>query len=707
MLDAGRRVALPVHHEDTAGVYGAEYRFPAAGTYAADVRIGQDPPVAVSIDISVGLLERLRWTSLVVLLLLCCAWGVRRLRARPGANGWADPRLLARIAAYAAATVVVVGAANRFAVPSVGRALLPMRADGDVDWGALDSDEPREHAENPLAPREPDLAPRPATDGSAAAAAIDVTGRIVARPGAVVDVFVPMAGRVVFTDGFVPRVGAPVAAGQTLAMLEHRYVMDESVHLINERWPILSATLLAKSRMLEATTTLQKSQYLYKHDSVSLKTLQDAEAAAAITTTEYQRWRDNLAKQDAQIGEKALVSRPIATPISGTIASANFTQGQLAYEGDKLFTIADVSTVWVKLDVPERLAEHAGASVGRVQCSTPSLRGETFTGRFVKAAQVVDQATRTVPFFFEVANRDKRLKIGMGVSARMIPGGPQAARIDPAGPQTTGATAASAPRHGGTASEVVHATGIIEADPQLQAQVVAPLWGRIEFAHRPLSVGDRVSKGEELARIVLELSAGERYAVETRRAEIAAALEQSKKRKEAAELDFRRAVALFRAYRDDPFIKQQVEWTESINRSAAEEQTTIAGQVTAFAAVITRRDPKITTVTAPMAGTITEIAFTPGELDETQQFRRLFTIADLSHVWVAADVFEKDIDAIRNHRFASFTPAGGAARPLGAPTAIADSLDEKTRTLRVIFQAPNPSGSLRLGTFATLTFDVE
>ena len=68
---------------------------------------------------------------------------------------------------------------------------------------------------------------------------------------------------------------------------------------------------------------------------------------------------------------------------------------------------------------------------------------------------------------------------------------------------------------------------------------------------------------------------------------------------------------------------------------------------------------------------------------------------------------EKDIDAIRSHRFASFSPAGGDARPLGAPIAIADALDEKTRTLRVIFQAPNPSGSLRLGSFATLTFDVE
>lgn len=709
VLDAGRRVTLPLHQEDSAGVYGVEYRFPRAGTYPAEVRVGQDPPAAVSIDISAGLVERLRWTSLIVLPLFCSAWGIRKIWRSPGPTEWTSPHLLVRIGTYAAATVALVAVVDRFAVPEVGRALLPLRSDGAVDWGTLDEG-PREIAESPLAPRVPDLAAKASFAEPAAAGDIELTGRVVARPGAVADVFVPMAGRVVFTAQFVPRVGVTVEAGQTLAMLERRYVMDESVHLINERWPILRAMLAAKRRMLETNIALEKSRYLYKRDSVALKMLQDDEAAAAIAATEYQRWRDNLTKQDAQITERELVTRPITAPIAGTIASANFTQGQLVYEGDKLFTIADVSTVWVRLDVPERLADRVGSSVDRMLCSTPSLHGETFTGSFVMASRVVDQATRTVPFFFEVSNRAKRLKVGMSVSAQ-IDSRDRSQAVQAAVPNTPRSPAAGSTRtpraDAQPGSEVVHATGIIEADPQLQAQVVAPMWGRIEFARRRLAVGDHVAKGEEIARLVLELSAVERYPMETRRAEIAAELEQAKKRKAAAELDFRRAVALFRSYRDEPFIKQQVEWTETLSRNASEEEATIAGQVTAFAAVIARRDPKITMVTAPIAGTITEIAFAPGELDQTQQFRRLFTITDLSRVWVAADVFEKDIDAIRGPRFASFTPAGGASRPLGAPLAIADSLDEKTRTLRVVFQVPNPSGSLRLGTFTTLAFDVQ
>ena len=684
------RVALPVHHEAQAGVYGAEHRFTAAGTYAAAVRVGQEPPVGFSIGIGTGLVERMRWLS-AILVLLVAAWGGRWLfRARFGSIGGANRRTLAGAGAYVIAMLACGVAADRVVVPAAGRALLPARSDGAVDWGDLDSGEVQEHAEDATAPPGTrDMVTRIQTGPSTSAPATALTGRVVARPGAIVDVFVPMTGRVVFTKELLPRVGAHVVAGQTLALLEQHYVTDESVHLINARWPILVEMLAAKRRMLEGTANAERSQFLYEHESVPLKTVQDARAAAAVATSEYERWRDNLTKHDAQIGERDPVTRPVIAPATGTIASATFTQGQLVYEGSKLFTIAEVSTVWVRLDVPEQLGERARASLGeagRVEFSTMASGGEGFTGRFVKSTPVVDEATRTVPFFFEVANSQKRLKLGMGVSARIDPAAPQ--------DQTTPS------RRGRSLTAPVIATGVIAADPQLQAEVVAPMWGRIEFAHQPLSVGDRVNKGDELARLVLELPIGERYAVETRRGEIAAALDQARKRKELVDLDYRRAVALFRLNHDDLFRKRQVEWTEEIYRSAVQEETTIAN-------VITRRDPKITVVTAPLAGTIAGIAFTPGELDETQQFRRLFTIVDLSRVWIVADVFEKDIEAIRTCRSASFTPAGGTARALGLPLVIADSLDEKTRTLRVIFQVPNPSGSLRLGAFASLIFDIE
>ena len=141
-----------------------------------------------------------------------------------------------------------------------------------------------------------DMLTRIQTGPSTSAPATALTGRVVARPGAIVDVFVPMTGRVAFTKELLPRVGAHVVAGQTLALLEQHYVTDESVHLINARWSILVEMLAAKRRMLEDTANAERSQFLYEHESVPLKTVQDDRAAAAVATSEYERWRDNLTK---------------------------------------------------------------------------------------------------------------------------------------------------------------------------------------------------------------------------------------------------------------------------------------------------------------------------------------------------------------------------------------------------------------------------
>ena len=47
---------------------------------------------------------------------------------------------------------------------------------------------------------------------------------------------------------------------------------------------------------------------------------------------------------------------------------------------------------------------------------------------------------------------------------------------------------------------------------------------------------------------------------------------------------------------------------------------------------------------------------------------------------------------------ASFQPAdGGPAITLGRPVAVSATVDPKTRTLRVIFEAGNPDARLKLG----------
>ena len=132
---------------------------------------------------------------------------------------------------------------------------------------------------------------------------------------------------------------------------------------------------------------------------------------------------------------------------------------------------------------------------------------------------------------------------------------------------------------------------------------------------------------------------------------------------------------------------------------AKEEESLLVRQVEVYKDVIKRRDPKITIVKAPISGVITEIGFRPGELNGTDEFRRLFTIVNTSSVWLEAQVYDHQRAALlKGFTRASFTsPAVGSARPLGRPVAVSGMINPETGALSVIFDVANPGGALKIG----------
>jgi RND family efflux transporter MFP subunit len=81
----------------------------------------------------------------------------------------------------------------------------------------------------------------------------------------------------------------------------------------------------------------------------------------------------------------------------------------------------------------------------------------------------------------------------------------------------------------------------------------------------------------------------------------------------------------------------------------------------------------------------------------------LFRIADLSSVWVEADVYERDMAAIRVGQVAAVTlDAYLDQRFAGRVTYIYPFVDEQTRTMKVRFQLPNPRGLLKPGMYANV-----
>lgn len=97
-----------------------------------------------------------------------------------------------------------------------------------------------------------------------------------------------------------------------------------------------------------------------------------------------------------------------SAPRDGIVLERNVSDGMKMAAGDTLFRLADISTIWVLADLPER--ELAAVRIGAP--ATVRLRGRpgtTFEGRVSLIYPQIAEATRTAKVRVELANRDGML----------------------------------------------------------------------------------------------------------------------------------------------------------------------------------------------------------------------------------------------------------------------------------------------------------
>ncbi|MBI4472121.1 MAG: efflux RND transporter periplasmic adaptor subunit [Acidobacteria bacterium] len=122
--------------------------------------------------------------------------------------------------------------------------------------------------------------------------------------------------------------------------------------------------------------------------------------------------------------------------VSGIVISRNVTEGQYVSEGETLFTVADLSAVWVKADIYE--SDIADVRIGQsVSIISPAAPGTTLRGRVDFIEPLVNEQSRTIPVRIQVPNPGMRLRPGMFVQAAFairgggrVLGAPRSAVID-------------------------------------------------------------------------------------------------------------------------------------------------------------------------------------------------------------------------------------------------------------------------------------
>ncbi len=113
---------------------------------------------------------------------------------------------------------------------------------------------------------------------------------------------------------------------------------------------------------------------------------------------------------------------------------------------------------------------------------------------------------------------------------------------------------------------------------------------------------------------------------------------------------------------------------------------------------------RLVTVVAPRSGVVVNRGVTVGT--SVDPSTTLLTIADLSRVWVLAEVPEANIPGIRVGATAHLDFPASGRQPFPARVDfLYPTLTDRTRTLRVRFSAANPGGGLRPGLYGTAVFE--
>ena len=123
-----------------------------------------------------------------------------------------------------------------------------------------------------------------------------------------------------------------------------------------------------------------------------------------------------------QIREPATAGVPHVTIYSnaeGTVVERKVTQGQYVNAGETLLTLADLSEIWLKVDVYEdQLPQiHPGQDV---DISAQALPNRTLHGHVQFIEPTTNPQTRTVPVHVHLPNPGMRLMPGMFVSATFV-----------------------------------------------------------------------------------------------------------------------------------------------------------------------------------------------------------------------------------------------------------------------------------------------
>jgi membrane fusion protein, heavy metal efflux system len=234
----------------------------------------------------------------------------------------------------------------------------------------------------------------------------------------------------------------------------------------------------------------------------------------------------------------------------------------------------------------------------------------------------------------------------------------------------------------------LNVTGVVNPDVSRTVPVVSLASGRVAEIHARL--GDTVTKGQLLLRVLS--------------ADISGAFSEYRKAvadQTLAKAQLDRATLLLSK---GAIAQKDVEVAQDAANKATVDVETAAEHLKVLGADV-KNPSSLVDIRAPISGVITEQNVTTAAGVKTlDNSPNLFTIADLSRVWVLCDVYENDLPSVRLGEFAEVRLNAYPEKVFrGRVSNIGPVLDPTIRAAKVRLELQNP-GLMRVGMFVTATF---
>jgi cobalt-zinc-cadmium efflux system membrane fusion protein len=224
-------------------------------------------------------------------------------------------------------------------------------------------------------------------------------------------------------------------AENRVAVLQAKAKLDEAEATLRRTKKLIELGAGAGKDLIAAETSQRtaKAEYDFQSNISLNKEVQEAQAAVETARVDVAHIRDEMRALGAPIPEGSRHSHDrdtslvaLRAPVSGKVTERLVNAGAGIEAGKPLFTISNLSTVWVIANVPE-------AQVGSIRTGTPAEIRSAALGSNAIAGSVsyinpqLNEETRTAQVRIEVANRSETLKPGMFVEVGFQAGGGTAA----------------------------------------------------------------------------------------------------------------------------------------------------------------------------------------------------------------------------------------------------------------------------------------